>query len=249
MMLDNRVVLVTGASRGIGAAVAQTLAAHGARVGVNYVANADAAKSVVAQIESGGGKAIAVQGDVRDRAQVQAMVGATQDALGPIDTLVINAGFRFKIGPFLDFTWDEFDDKVCGEMKGAFFPCQAVLPGMVERKRGCIIAISSGLSRHPGDGFVAHTTAKSALDGFIKSIAHEFGPRGIRANVVAPGLTLTDATSWLPEEAKQASAARTPLRRVGMPDDIAGAVLMMASDAAQFITGAYLPVSGGVQML
>jgi 3-oxoacyl-[acyl-carrier protein] reductase len=96
---------------------------------------------------------------------------------------------------------------------------------------------------------VAHTTAKSALDGLAKSLAHEFGPHGIRVNVVSPGLTITDATAWQPEEGKKAAAARTPLRRIAMPDDVAGAVLMLASDAAKFVTGAYLPASGGVQML
>jgi len=249
MLLKNRVALVTGASRGIGAAIAETLAGEGARVGVNCVANEAAAKAVVARIEAKGGKAMAVKADASNEDQVRDMVRATEAELGPIDTLVINAGFRFKIGPFLDFSWDEFEAKVGGEMRAAFFPTQAVLPGMVERKSGCIIAISSGLSRYPGDGFVAHTTAKSALDGFAKSLAHEFGPHGIRVNVVAPGLTITDATSWMPEERMQAMAARTPLRRVGMPDDIAGAVLMLASDAGKFVTGAYLPVSGGVQML
>ena len=249
MWLENRVALVTGASRGIGAATAELLAAHGAKVGVNYFESEAAAQAVVARIDAKGGKAFAVQADARNENQVRAMVASTEAALGPIDTLVINAGFRFKIASFLDFRWEEFEAKVGGEMRAAFFPAQAVLPGMVQRKAGCIIAISSGLSRYPGDGFVAHTTAKSALDGLAKSLAHEFGPHGIRVNVVSPGLTITDATAWQPEEGKKAAAARTPLRRIAMPDDVAGAVLMLASDAAKFVTGAYLPASGGVQML
>jgi 3-oxoacyl-[acyl-carrier protein] reductase len=111
------------------------------------------------------------------------------------------------------------------------------------------VIVSSGLSRHPGMGFCAHSSAKSALDAFAKSLALELGPSGIRVNVVAPGLTITDATSFMPEENKNRSAEATPLKRNAQPEDIAGAILVMASDHAGFITGNYLPVSGGSQML
>jgi len=120
---------------------------------------------------------------------------------------------------------------------------------MIEQKKGCIIVISTGLSRHPAPGFSSHTTAKSALDGLVKSLALELGPHGIRVNAVAPGLTITDATAFLPQESKDASAQMTPLRRNGMPEDIAGAILLLAADEAKFITGTYLPVSGGIQMI
>jgi 3-oxoacyl-[acyl-carrier protein] reductase len=119
---------------------------------------------------------------------------------------------------------------------------------MVERRKGSVIAISSGLSRHPGEGFCAHSTAKSGLDAFVRSLAFELGPNGVRVNVVAPGLTLTDATSFLSQKEKDASAQMTPLRRNGLPEDVAGAVLFLASEESRFITGAYLPVSGGIQM-
>ncbi len=247
--LDNRVALVTGASRGIGAATVKLLAAEGARVCVNYHQSEAAARKVVAEIEAAGGKAIAVQADACDKAQVEAMVAKVSAAFGPVDTLVINASMSFPTVPFLEYPWDAFEKKLVGELKAAFFAARAVVPGMVEKKSGAIVAISSGLSRHPGDGFIAHTTAKSGLDGFMKSLAHELGPKGIRVNVVAPGLTLTDATSRLPEAAKEMSARSAPLRRNGLPEDIAGAVLMMVSDDARFVTGAYISASGGRLML
>jgi 3-oxoacyl-[acyl-carrier protein] reductase len=184
-MLKNRIVLVTGASRGIGAATAKLLAAHGAA----------------------------------------------------------------PIKPFVEYGWEEFQAKTEGELRAVFFPCQAVLPGMIARKGGCIVAISSTLSRRSGPGFSAHSAAKSALDGLMRSLALELGPHGVRVNVVAPGLTETDATAHQPEEMKQAVARMTPLGRIGAAEDVAGAVLLAASDHARFLTGAYVPVCGGALML
>jgi 3-oxoacyl-[acyl-carrier protein] reductase len=186
---------------------------------------------------------------VRDPQQVEGMVQQVSESLGAIDTLVINANASFPMAPFIDYQWEDFEAKLLGELKGAFFPCKAIVPSMIEHQRGCIIAVSSGLSRAPGAGFIAHSTAKSGLDAFIKSLALELGPHGIRANVVSPGLTLTDATSRLPQEHKDASAQMVPLKRNGLPEDIAGAILLLTCEEAKFITGAYLPVSGGVQML
>jgi 3-oxoacyl-[acyl-carrier protein] reductase len=249
MLMKDRVVLVTGAGRGIGAATAIRLAEHGAAVAVNYLQNETAARKVVDAVAGKGGKALAVQADVREAEQVERMARSAAEKLGPIDTLVINAAMGFPVTPFLQYEWKDFAAKLEGELRAAFFCCKAVVPAMVERKRGCIVGISSGLSRQPGTGFCAHSTAKSALDAFMKSLALELGPHGIRVNTVAPGLTLTDATSWMPEEQKQAAAAHTPMRRLGLPEDVAGAVLMVASDQGGFVTGTYLPVSGGTQML
>lgn len=248
-LLRDRVVLITGASRGIGAATAKLLGQHGAAVGVNYYGSETAAVEVVESITSAGGRAVAVKADVRDPQQVDAMVQEVADTLGIIDTLVINANANFPMAPFVDYRWEDFEAKLLGELKGAFFPCKAVVPSMMEHKRGIIIAVSSRLSRHPEEGFIAHSTAKSGLDAFIKSLALELGPHGIRANVVSPGLTLTDATAQLPQEYKDASVQMVPLKRKGLPEDVAGAILLLASDEAKFITGAYLPVSGGMQML
>jgi len=248
MLMKGRVVLVTGGSRGIGAATAKLLARHGAAVAVNYFRSAQAARKVVSEIEAEGGTAIAVKADMRNMGRTEAMVRKVTASLGPIDTIVLNASISFPVVPFLAFRWEDFQAKLVGEMKAAFFCCKAVVPGMVERKKGCVIGISSGLSRVPGEGFCAHSTAKSGLDAFLKSLALELGPKGIRVNVIAPGLTETDATAFLSKKEKDASAQLTPLKRIGLPEDVAGAVLFLASEEARFISGTYLPVSGGIHM-
>jgi len=249
MILEGQTALVTGGSRGIGAACCELLAANGAAVGVNYLENKEAADHVVGRIRSAGGKALAVQADARDRAQVDSMVSAVQKELGDVDILVNNANINFPIKPFGEFLWDEMMGKLDGEIGSSFNCCQAVIPGMVKKGMGRIINISSGLSRTPGDGFVAHTTAKSGLDAFTKALAHELGPQGITVNTVAPGLTETDATSFLPPEAKAGAAAHTPLRRIAQPEDVAGAVLFFASHYSGFITGTWVPVDGGNTMI
>lgn len=248
-MLKNRVALITGSSRGIGAATARLFAEQGASVAVNYTSNKDAAMSVVNDITAAGGKAIAVQADVTDCAQVKNMVTTVTESLGEIDTLVLNAGMNFKHAPFLEQEWPDFERKIMGEMKAVYYTCQLVLPSMVEKKRGSIILVSSGLSKKPGRGFITHSAAKAAVNMLSHSLADEFGPLGIRVNTIAPGLTLTDATSWMPEERFQMAARHNPMRRIGQPEDLAGAILFLASDYAAYINGGYLPVDGGVTML
>ena len=247
-MLKNKVALVTGASRGIGAATAIMLGKHGCSVGVNYFSSADAAESVVKEIVASGSEAVAAKADVKSPDDVNRMVDAVVKALGPIDILVLNAGMPVPVKPFTDLTLEEFTTKSTGELDGFLHTLKAVVPDMVKRRDGVIVGVSSTLSRRPGPGFSSHTTAKSGIDGLMKSLALELGPHGIRVNTVAPGLTRTDATSFIPDEQVQAVARMTPLQRVGEPEDVAGAILCMVSDHMKFVTGAYIPVSGGGYM-
>ena len=249
MLLEKKVALVTGASRGIGAATARLLGRHGAAVGVNYLASDVKAGEVVAGIEEAGGRAVALQADVRDPGQVGRMVSLLEDALGPIDVLVLNASVSFEVKPFLQMDWADFEAKLLGEMQAAFHCVRAVAPSMVERGAGTIVGVSSTLSRHPGEGFASHSAAKSGLDAFLKSLALELGPKGVRVNVVAPGLTLTDATAFVPDEQKDLLARMTPLRRNALPEDVAGVILALSCDETRFVNGAYVPVSGGHLMI
>ena len=249
MLLKDKVALITGASRGIGAETAKLFAHHGAKVVVNYVNNVEAARKVADEIISGNGEAMIVQADVTDNVQVEKMMIEIKAGFGDVDVLVINAGLRFKVAPFMLQTWDEFSYKYYGEMKAFFNSAKAVIPGMMLKKQGVIVAVSSGLSRHPGFGFSSHSASKSAVDALVKSLALELGSSGIRVNTVAPGLTITDATSWMPEEQQQMAANHTALKRNGLPEDIAGAILFMASDLSRHVTGTYLSVDGGSAMI
>jgi 3-oxoacyl-[acyl-carrier protein] reductase len=248
VLLRDQVALVTGSSRGIGAATVKLLAQQGAKVAVNYRCNEEAARAVLDEIEGAGGQGILVGADVTVPAEVAAMVARVRTELGPIDILVNNANMPFPVKPFVDYPWEGFERKLVSELKASFHCCRAVVPPMIERGRGCIVNVSSGLSRQPGQGFIAHSSAKGALDAFTKSLALELGPHGIRVNVVAPGLTLTDATAHQPQEMHTAVAQRLPLRRLGEPDDVAGAILFYCLDWARYVTGTYLPVCGGGQM-
>lgn len=243
MSLNGQVALVTGASRGIGAAIATALAAQGAAVAVNYFGSEASAQAVVATIRAQGGTAFAVQADAREPEQLATMAAAVKAELGPIGILVLNAAISFPMVGFLDYPFEAFEAKLRGELGAAFHGCRAVVPQMLERQGGTIIAITSGLARNPGQGFCAHSAAKAGLEGFVRALAFELGPLGIRVNAVAPGLTLTDATAGLPEARKAGAAAHTPLRRNGQAEDVAEAVVGLLQ--AGFVTGATLPVNGG----
>jgi 3-oxoacyl-[acyl-carrier protein] reductase len=257
-LLQGRVILVTGASRGIGAASARLLARHGGAIGVNYRSSRESADQVVQEITASGGRAVSIQGDVGDASQVEKMLEQLTEAFGPVDTLVLNADavHQFTIAPFTDLTWEQYEDILLGETKAIFLPTKAALPSMIEHKRGCIVAIGSTLSRATRMGMAGHSSGKAAVDALVRSLASELGQHGIRVNVVSPGLVITEGSSpfWGgPPQPGQPNPVEmiqriTPLGRVAEADDIAGAVLMMVSDAARFVTGTFLPVNGGSQM-
>lgn len=246
--IRGKVVLVTGASRGIGAACALTLAQAGAAVAVNYLNSEDLAERLVRGIGAEGGQAMAVQGDVRDPDAVERMAAGVIARFGRIDVLVNNANIHFPIRPFIELSWAEIESKLSGEL-GALYNCsQAVLRDMLPRKAGKLIFVSSTLSRYPGYGFAAHAAAKAAMDGIARVMATELGPLGITVNTVGPGLTETDATAGLPGTMKEQVAAITPQRRIGQPQDVAGVVAFLASPLADYLTGQYIPVCGGAFM-
>lgn len=249
LQLAGKVILVTGASRGIGAAAAKALAGCGAKVIVNYVRARAKADEVIAAIEAAGGQALAIQADVRDRAAVAQMVRTAGERFGSIDVLVNNAHLDFPIKPFTSLTWPEIEAKVSGELKALYNCCQEVLPDMLQRRAGKLILVSSTLSRCPAEGFAAHAAAKAGLDGMARTMATELGPDGITVNVIAPGLTATDATADLPPQMREFITAATPMRRVGIPADVAGVVVLLASSLTDHVTGQYIPVDGGNYML
>ncbi|HEX2959618.1 MAG TPA: amino acid adenylation domain-containing protein, partial [Chitinispirillaceae bacterium] len=227
-LLDGKVVLVTGGSRGIGRSAVRLLASQGASVAINYLKSSDQAQMVKEIIDEDGGVAEIFQGDTTDPQQVNELVKNVQGHFGKIDVLVANAAIGFKVAPFVQYDWADFERKLTNEIKSIFLLTQAVVPEMIAHKSGSIIAVSSTMSKHAQPGYSAHGAAKAALDSFVRSIANELGPDGIRINTVAPGLTLTDATAPMANQIKDTAATRCPLRRNGLPRDIAGAILFLA---------------------
>lgn len=246
--IREKVVLITGASRGIGAACAVKLAHAGAAVAVNYLNSGDLAQRLVREIAAAGGQAIDVQADVRDPDAVERMAAEVIARFGRIDVLVNNANINFPIQPFIHLSWEDIESKVTGELRALYNCSQAVLRDMMPRKAGKLIFVSSTLSRDPGYGFAAHAAAKAAMDSIARVMATELGPTGITVNTVGPGLTETDATAGLPGAMKEQVAAMTPLRRIGQPQDVARVVAFLASPLADYLTGQYIPVCGGAFM-
>ncbi len=243
--LDGRIALVTGGSRGIGAAICEELAAGGATVAVNYAQNAAAADEVCSRIAGLGGTAHAVQGDVASADGAAALVGLVESDIGPIDALVNNAGIT-RDDQIMRLSDDDWRDVIDTNLGGAFFTCRALSRPMLKRRRGSIVNISSIVGVHGNAGQSNYAASKAGLIGLTKALAKELGGRGIRVNAIAPGYIATELTNVLPEQARDAILANTPLGRLGEPADVARAVRFLCSDAAAFITGDVLAVDGGL---
>jgi 3-oxoacyl-[acyl-carrier protein] reductase len=251
---QGKVVLVTGASRGIGAAIAKAFAAEQAMVIVNYLSNETAANAVVAQCKVVGGDAWGMAADVRSQSAVKAMVEQILTEVGRIDVLVNNAFSPYAFDPenrlrFWDLPWAAYQEQFDGSVHAAYNTCQAVIPHFKQRGQGSIINLTTDLVERPVIAYNDYTTAKAALVGFSRNLAADLGPVGIRVNCVAPGLVSpTESSKATKEAVKQTIIAQTPLGRIATPEDIAGPVLFLASDWSRFVTGQVLLVDGGLVM-
>ncbi|HEY2371601.1 MAG TPA: 3-oxoacyl-[acyl-carrier-protein] reductase [Gaiellaceae bacterium] len=236
--LEGKSALVTGASRGIGRAIAAELARAGASVVVGYRSGADEAEALAAEI---GGRA--VQADVSNAEDAARLVGEA----GDVDILVNNAGLT-RDGLLARMSDDDWRTVIDTNLSSVFYTCRAVTRPMMKKRSGSIVNISSIVGVHGNWGQTNYGASKAGIIGFTKSLARELGSRGVRANVVAPGYVKTQLTDVLPEEATKAMLDNTPLGRLGDPEDVAGAVRFLCSDEASFITGEVLLVDGGLGM-
>jgi 3-oxoacyl-[acyl-carrier protein] reductase len=236
--LEGKTALVTGASKGIGRAVAQSLAEAGASVVLGYRSGADEAEALAAEL---GGRA--VQADVSDADEAKRLV----EEAGDVDILVNNAGVT-RDGLIARMPDDDWRTVIETNLSSVFYTCRAVARPMMKRRAGAIVNVSSIVGVHGNPGQTNYSASKAGIIGFTKALARELGPRGVRANVVAPGYVTTQLTNVLPEELQQAMLANTPLGRLGDPEDVAGAVRFLCSDEAAFITGDVLLVDGGLGM-
>ena len=243
--LQDRVVIVTGASRGIGRGIAVRFGAAGAPVVA--VARGDHADAVVDEIRAGGGRAVSVEADITDVAQIDAVIKRTRDEFGRIDVLVNNAGIvRDQLA--LRMSSSDWEDVVATNLTAAFNCARAVLRPMLKQRSGRIINVGSVVGQMGNAGQVNYAASKAGLEGFSRALAREVASRGVTVNVVAPGLIETDMTTHLEESAREAMFSQIPLRRLGTAEDVASAVCFLASDEAAYITGHVLAVNGGMYM-
>ena len=247
MNLEGKIALVTGASRGIGRAIALALAAAGADIAVNYAGSEAAAKEVAAEIEAMGRKAMVVQADISSNEASTAMIDQVVKEFGRIDILVNNAGIT-RDGLLMRMKEADWDAVLTTNLKGVFNCTKAAVKYMMKQKYGRIVSISSVVGLMGNAGQANYAAAKAGVIGFTKAVAKEVAARGINVNAVAPGFIKTDMTSVLSEKVVENLVAGIPLNRLGEPDDIAKAVLFLVSDDANYITGQTLHVDGGMVM-
>ncbi len=247
MRLKEQVAIVTGASRGIGRAIARAFAAEGAAVAAVYRGNREAADSLLAEITGSGGKAIAVQCDVADRASVHECVQQVEKELGPISILVNNAGV-IADGLFVRLDPQEWNKVIQTNLGGTFNFCQELAFGMMQRRKGRIINISSVSAEHVNPGQANYAASKGAINSFTRALAVELAKRGVTVNALAPGFIATDMSAGVRNKAGDRIAKMIPMRRIGTPEDIAHVAVFLASAESSYITGQVLTVDGGLSL-
>jgi 3-oxoacyl-[acyl-carrier protein] reductase len=248
--ITERVVFISGSSRGLGAAIALALGKAGAMVAVNYHRNIPAAEELCSAIQSSGGRAFPVQADVRNQESVVAAAAKVQQEFNrPVSILVNNAGSIPEPRPFMQTSWDEIQSNLDLHVRGAFHCSQAVIPGMIQQKSGRIINIGSAFGMNaPPVNWTNFLVAKSAMQALTRCLAVELGVHGIRVNMVSPALVENESIAGLSERLRKVQAMQTPLRRLASPAEIAAVVLALCTSAGDFVTGVEIPVSGGLQM-
>jgi len=247
-LLTGQVALVTGASRGIGRAIADTLAAHGATVWINYNRSQGAAESLAGEIKEQGGSAFTVRADVTKDDEVAAMI-ETVTRQGGIDILVNNAGPKIHSASFDELGWPDMQAALEQIIGGVFRVTHAALPHLREKQGKIVNVLAAAVLGRTAHNWLPYITAKGALLSFSKNLAQELGPSGVRVNMVSPSLVDTDLMSNIPEKVRQMTVGRTPLRRLATAEDVAGAVLFFTSPYAEFVTGDNMLVTGGEVML
>ena len=247
-LLTGKVALVTGASRGIGRAIAVTLAAHGATVWVNYNRSQGAAEDVAREIKDGGGDCFTVKADITKADEVATMIDTAAHQNG-LDILINNAGPKIRSGAFEDLEWPDMQAAFEQIVGGAFRVTRAALPHLKE-KQGCVVnVLAAAMLGRTAHNWLPFITAKGALLSFSKNLAQELGPSGVRVNMVSPSMVDTDLVSNIPDRVRKMTVGSTPLRRLATAEDVAGAVLFFASPYAAFVTGDNMLVTGGEVML
>lgn len=239
-------VLITGASRGIGAAAARLFAREGWDVAINYNSSREAAQRLAAELSGLGVRAVPVRADVSDPEQAEGLVREAEYSLGGLDCVVCNAGIALPQQLLTDITAEQWRRLMSADLDGMFYVLKAAIPGLVRQKRGAIVTVSSMWGLTGGSCEAPYSAAKAGVIGLTKALAKELGPSNIRVNCVAPGVVATDMNGHLTPQDLAALKEETPLGRIGAPEEAAQAVVFLASDRASFITGQVLNVDGGM---